>query len=405
MKKRTSLKIKQIWSYVILIVVLFTPLFIIFYSTNTSYYFVYLIDYLLNRSTYKFKEEAQYKEDSIKQQDDFLTNYMKNYRGRILEGMPFIESTPLPELSINDLSKESVSEISQNFTKPFIIRGLIKDFECVKKWDLNYFEKEYGKIEVPAFSVTEESVSYSKSNSTKIKQCNNSNFCSIETICKSIKSGEPLYINNISKLFTESEQARNELNLGKMSEIMNNKFLSNPKNNDFMSQLFLGGKNTGTALHCASNVNFFFNVKGVKQWGFIDPKYTHLINCQTSSQGLFAISSDDFFNQSENNSFLKIPRHEAVLNSGDFLFNPAWYWHAVKNKSDYTIAVANRYVSYDGQIKITENNLFFTFLQLFSPFYYLKFFLFDNNTKSPQQYFGNMIDKEIIDNMSKDNIL
>ena len=116
----------------------------------------------------------------------------------------------------NSLSKEKIAEISHNLTKPFIIRGLIKDFECVKKWDLQYFEKEYGKIDVPAFSLYDQtSISYSKNNQTKIKQCNNSNFCSIETICKSIKQGEPLYINNISKLFTDSDKAREELNLDK----------------------------------------------------------------------------------------------------------------------------------------------------------------------------------------------
>ena len=403
-KKKLIIKNKK-YFIVILLLIIFI---IVLYFTNTIFYLVYTIDYLLNRNTYKFTEEAQYKDNTFDQSDYFLTNFMKNYRNNILEKMPMIDSTPLPEININELSKEKIAEISHNLTKPFIIRGLIKDFECVKKWDLQYFEKEYGKIDVPAFSLSDQtSISYSKNNQTKIKQCNNSNFCSIETICKSIKQGEPLYINNISKLFTDSDKAREELNLDKMSEILNQYFLNNPKKNEFLSQLFLGGKNTGTSLHCASNVNFFFNVKGTKHWGFIDPKYTHLINCQTSAQGLFAVSSDDFFDPSNNNSFVKIPRYEAVLNSGDFLFNPAWYWHAVQNKSEYTIAVANRYLSevFNNQdIPVIKNNYFFSFLQLFSPFYYSKFFFFDN-TKSMQYNYGNIVDKEIIDNLSKNEVL
>jgi hypothetical protein len=189
---------------------------------------------------------------------------------------------------------------------------------------------------------------------------------------------------------------------------MNQHFLNNPRKNDFMSQLFLGGKNTGTSLHCASNINFFFNIKGTKHWGFIDQKYTHLINCQTSNKGLFAVSSDDFFSEGENNAFLKIPRYEAILNAGDFLFNPAWYWHAVKNKSDYTIAVANRYMvnvlSMHKEIPTLKNNYFFTFLQLFSPSYYMKFFFIDK-TKSSQYNIGNIIDKEIINTAAKREIL
>lgn len=401
--KKTIFNNKIYFTIILLILII-----LIIQYTNTSYYLAYTIDYLLNRNAYNFKEEAQYKDNSINQNDYFLTNFMKNYRNKILENMPVIRSKPLPEIEINDLCKEKVAEISHNFTQPFVVRGLIKDFECVKKWDLNYFEKEYGDVEVPAFSVTEKNVTYSKNTSTKIKQCNNSNFCSIKTICQSIRSGEPLYINNISKLFTDSNQARNELELEKMSEIMNKRFLSNPKKNEFISQLFFGGKNTGTSLHCASNVNFFFNVKGIKQWGFIDPKYTHLINCQTSNKGLFAVCSDDFFDESETNAFLKIPRYETILHPGDFLFNPAWYWHAVKNRSEYTIAVANRYMGnvFLGfeDIQVPKNNYFFTFLQLFSPYYYSKFFFFDE-TKTTQQYYGNMVDKEIIDNISKDNIL
>jgi hypothetical protein len=390
--------------YVIIIII---SLLVIFYFTNASYYLVYTADYLLHRNEYNFKEEAQFKDNSLKQNDYFLTSFMKNYRNRILEKMPILQPMQLPEININELSNETCAKISHNFTQPFVIRGLIKNFECVKKWDLNYFEEEYGNIEVPAFSVTDETVSYSKNSSTSIKKCNNSNFCSIKTICQSIRIGEPLYINNISKLFTESDKARGELNLDKMSEIMNQSFLTKPKQNEFMSQLFLGGKNTGTSLHCASNINFFFNVKGKKHWGFIDSKYTHLVNCQTSRQGLFAICSDDFFDKSENNAFSKIPRYETVLNSGDFLFNPAWYWHAVKNKSDYTIAVANRYVPNDmfgSEIQIPKNNYFFTFLQLFSPLYYLKFFFTDKN-KSTQDKYGSIVDKEIIDNLSQNEVL
>ena len=401
---RKTQNAKNNYARIYIAIIILLLICIMLYFTNALYYSAYTIDYLMNRQSYDFKEESQYKDNKIVQNDGLLTAFMRNHRNRILDKMPVIKSEPLPELNINEMSKQKIHEISHNFTKPFVIRGLIKDFDCVKKWDLDYFEKEYGEVEVPSFI---ENVKYSKDASTKIKQCNGSNYCSIKEICKSIKNGEPLYINNISKLFTESDKAREELNLQKLSEIMNERFLNDPKNNDFMSQLFLGGKNTGTSLHCASNINFFFNIKGTKHWGFIDQKYTHLINCQTSSKGLFAVSSDDFFLESEKNAFLKIPRYETVLNAGDFLFNPAWYWHAVKNKSDYTIAVANRYMSNiisTAEIPTLRNNYFFTFLQLFSPSYYMKFFFMDN-TKSLQYNIGSIVDQEIINNAAKKDIL
>lgn len=383
--------------YLLVLIVL-----LVIFLTNIVYYIVYLTDYLWNRSSYTFKEEAQYKDNTLVQNDYFLTTFMNNNRNDRLKKMKKIKSQPVNEIDINDLTKEKVAEISKNFTEPFVVRGLIQNFDCVKKWNLDYFDSEYGNIEVPAFS-DNKIVSYSRSSSTKLKQCNShNNLCSIHEICQGIKNGEPVYINNISKLFTESKQAESELNLIEMSKIMNQRFFKQEKENKFVSQLFLGGKNTGTSLHCASNVNFFFNVKGTKQWGFIHPKYTSLIKCQSSDKGLFAISDDDFFSESEDNPFSKIPRYEVLLNSGDFLFNPAWYWHAVKNKSDYTIAVANRYI-FDimGEVPCISNNYYFSFLQLFSPVFYLKWFFSDNENKTYQQILGNMVDQEILNNLSQ----
>ena len=400
-QKNKKLNISLYSKYLLVFIVL-----LVIFLTNIVYYIVYLIDYLWNRGSYTFKEEAQYKDNTLVQNDYIFTTFMNNNRNNRLKKMKKIKSQPVNEIDINDLTKEKVAEVSKNFTEPFVVRGLIQNFDCVKKWNLDYFDSEYGNVEVPAFS-DNKIVSYSRNSSTKLKQCNtHNNFCSIREICKGIKNGEPVYINNISKLFTESKQAESELNLIEMSKIMNQRFFKQEKENKFMSQLFLGGKNTGTSLHCASNVNFFFNVKGTKQWGFIHPKYTSLIKCQSSDKGLFAISDDDFFSESEDNPFSKIPRYEVLLNSGDFLFNPAWYWHAVKNKSDYTIAVANRYI-FDimGEVPCISNNYYFSFLQLFSPVFYLKWFFSDNENKTYQQILGNMVDQEILNNVSKKDVI
>ena len=91
------------------------------------------------------------------------------------------------------------------------------------------------------------------------------------------------------------------------------------------------------------------------------------------------------------------------MTPGDFLFNPAWYWHAVKNKTDYTIAVANRFAGTYALNPFEEmpmmNNKFFTFLQLFSPFYYLQYYGIEKGKE--QQGYGKIVDQEIINNLSQ----
>lgn len=379
--------------------VVFVVLLILYH--HFLYYACYTIDYLLNRYHYVFKEEGKHEDNKFTFSDSIFRSYINWSRESRLNAMPYVKSEPLPELTVDNLTFENAYRISDRFTKPFVVRGLIQDFDCVQLWNLDYFEQEYGDVKVPVFY--DDSGSIGSINNEKIKKCNSdNNLCDMKTICENIRNGEPLYINNISTLFIESEQARSELNLDKMSDIVNQCFLKNSTDkNLFISQLFLGGKNTGTSLHCASNINFFFNINGVKRWGFIDSKYTSLIKCQTSKNGLYCSSSDDFFSEDPNNPFLKIPRHEITLYSGDFLYNPAWYWHAVKNESDYTIAVANRYMKYNGELPSFKNNIFFSFLQSFSLGYYLSFFKQYKDNDDYIHQTSKIVDREIINGITK----
>jgi oxalate decarboxylase/phosphoglucose isomerase-like protein (cupin superfamily) len=41
--------------------------------------------------------------------------------------------------------------------------------------------------------------------------------------------------------------------------------------------------------------------------------------------------------------FQYCPVYTAVLEEGDVLFNPPWWWHSIKNISDTTIGVASRW--------------------------------------------------------------
>ena len=37
---------------------------------------------------------------------------------------------------------------TKNYTMPIVIKGLIKDFDCVKKWNISYLQKECGNCKV-----------------------------------------------------------------------------------------------------------------------------------------------------------------------------------------------------------------------------------------------------------------
>ena len=143
-----------------------------------------------------------------------------------------------------------------------------------------------------------------------------------------------MYINNVSRIFGYHPELLDSLDLEKI------KYYSGEdiKNEVHITNLFIGGKDTGSSLHCALTGNFFYNIKGQKLWYLIHPKYTKLLKPLLSRTGLFSVSQLAICVHAKKGAVLNIPRYEMLLDEGDMLFNPPWYWHAVINKSAYTIA-------------------------------------------------------------------
>ena len=148
---------------------------------------------------------------------------------------------------------------------------------------------------------------------------------------KDIKLEKPVYVNNVSRIFGFYPELIDDMELDNIKD----KIGIDLKNSNEVNHMFLGGKSTGTTLHASYIGNFFFNIKGIKKWYLIHPKYSNILLPTLSRTGLFAVSKVDIFHK--NDLTEKVPRYEFELNEGDLLFNPPWWWHAVKNQTDYTI--------------------------------------------------------------------
>jgi hypothetical protein len=222
-----------------------------------------------------------------------------------------------------------IQEYTNNYRTPLVIKGLIKDFPCVKKWDIEYLKKNCGQYPVMGFTKSDN------------KEWLNNQFDNIKILedvrfsnaCDMIKNGELIYINNFHSIFIDCKVLQKDLDLKKLNEMT-------PLEYTGTSQLFFGPKGTGTTLHCAAKSNIFYNIKGKKKWTFIDPKYSEYLSPVLSNNGFFVVSKLNYF---KDKSILRnIPKYEYTLEEGDLLFNPSWWWHCVENMSEYTIGVANR---------------------------------------------------------------
>ena len=103
-------------------------------------------------------------------------------------------------------------------------------------------------------------------------------------------------------------------------------------------------------------------VKGTKIWRIISSKYNHLM--RPVNFGLFSLS-----NVYNNTYWHKIPRWEIILEPGDVLFFPAWYWHEVHVKrGEFAASVAVRTFdikhNFKYSITYTINLLFHSFTDI-----------------------------------------
>ncbi len=163
-------------------------------------------------------------------------------------------------------------------------------------------------------------------------------------------------------------------------------------------ELFLGkSKKTGTGFHCANGNNLFFMLRGQKKWTFVHPDYTWLMYPVLNDPMRYILSEivpevsclpevmDKIYPL-----WKYCPKSTIVLEPGDILLSPSWYWHTVENITDITVGVATRWMPMN---KIT--NRFLSLLQVFSkPTWELIFELLNTDANSSED--SSVVDDETI---------
>lgn len=247
---------------------------------------------------------------------------------------PTKTSLDLPIVYIDQITPEVFNLLTNNKTKPIVIRGLIKDTTAFNKWNPTYFQENYGDIEVITLDNKKTGMRAYTSFAIPLGQNKNNLYDIIEDM-KNPKDTKCTYINNVTSIFNDCPKLLEDLELDKLKYIDEKINI----NTVLKVNLFMGPVTTGSSLHCAVGGNFFFNIYGHKRWILIDPKYTPYLSSTPAHNFSFVISGEDVENPSE--LLQKIPKYEIILEPGDVLFNPPWWWHAVHNE-DFTIACAIR---------------------------------------------------------------
>lgn len=261
---------------------------------------------------------------------------------RLLEGEPAAEET---ERNIPRVPPETLTESSfEAFLRrpvPIILDGAAREVEAVREWTPAYFGEHYG--DYPCLLATETKWDIPGKLSD-----------AIDDILE--PKDENLYAQNIANIFNEHPELEAQLELERFLPHLG-------RGRHLGTHLFIGGSKTGTNFHCANNLNIFFNVHGRKEWFFAHPRHSFWMYGLLHKTGGYGDSPVDHrvpaAEQPDLPLYARVPVYSAVLEPGDVLINPNWWWHAVNNLTDATIACAVRWTPY----RIEDTNPIFTLAQ------------------------------------------
>jgi hypothetical protein len=253
---------------------------------------------------------------------------------RISKGRKHDDREPIPSIRAEDFRVETFNRLYKD-KSPLVIRGLGKATKATRTWSPDFFAERYGSTKVDVRDSPRERVG-SKAN------YNAADFVSMPLgdYIRGMRTGSSqMYLGAMSELFGKHPELMDDLEIDALNAKVGVKVIR--------PEIFMGLARNHTPWHCAGIDNYFLQVHGKKEWHFINPTYTAGLYLKASAMvfgapGLFSnvIPGDDRLFP----LFQKTPQLHVTLEPGDFLYNPAYWWHEVANVGE-TIGAALRVVA------------------------------------------------------------
>jgi hypothetical protein len=232
----------------------------------------------------------------------------------------------------NGSPEEFFQEYVVKNPRPVVLRGFSKSEENLKKWKFETLMERFGDEDV------------------HLTQSEKDGY-----IGKLREVEDPkVYLHNCETLFKKDPSLVESMKLDRLNDYIG-KGLG-------YCQLFMGKCGTGTPFHNAAVWNWFNQLDGKKTWYFVSPEHSHLLYPFAVAGRVASFANILFPNECDDVAhpmFKFCPVYETTLDAGDVMLNPAWWWHAIKNITPTSVAVASRWHG-DGTVgrgfMMTEDN-------------------------------------------------
>ena len=315
--------------------------------------------------------------------------YIKKYISKKMIG-----AQEIPTINSSELTQEIFEQLSDNYRRPVLIKGYLKETNAVKSWTENYLKETIDDD----FKLT----ILEKEDKLILKDY------TFKEFCENMNSSN-IYINNNNTIFSNYPQLFNDIK-DRFYDLINT-LKNSSLRNIHIANLFIGynssDKMKGSNTHCGGSGNFFCMIKGSKKWTLVDPKYSIFLKGRVSQSGIHAQTLFDMPDTDisvEPDILHHLPRYEVVLEHGDILWNAPWWWHRIQNMNDglnIGLAIRNN--------KVTKLNLLNNFTYTISGYTYLFYNtylirLYERIMMNKEEHFGKSDNKNnVLEQINKLN--
>ena len=259
-------------------------------------------------------------------------NRTKYYEDLKKELISHGEGRIMPVERRTDLSLEEFKDHYVRKGIPVVMEGAAKEWDCVKKWSLQYFKELHGDDEIVLVDQGTPDYPYE--------------LTTLADVIDNIRGGGSKYYRFYPLLTRHPEHLQD----------FDYKWLRERRTNPVWFdafQVFIGGEGSYTALHNANQSNLFVQAYGEKKWVLYSNCYAPVIDpppIRNVYRGAPSKKESGPFNPFEPNFegpyelFKYIDGYSVHLKPGDVFWNPPFYWHAVLNPTD-SIGVGYRWLS------------------------------------------------------------
>uniref|UniRef100_A0A6V3J0K0 JmjC domain-containing protein n=2 Tax=Lotharella globosa TaxID=91324 RepID=A0A6V3J0K0_9EUKA len=237
--------------------------------------------------------------------------------------------TGLPEMSAAQLTKLGTKGFRRKYYDgwvPVKVRSFAKEYCNFEHWSLEKFAEKHGDTKVYV---------YRNDKKTDIERIK------FSELAEKVMREEKVYARAIPQILNQNPKLLDDLPFKEMGE-MRSSLLGSSWDRKYATLQFFSAKGTWTQVHADVSCNFNIQFQGCKRWVIFPPSMAMLLYPFAKGTNQFFQSSFDLSNMDlKKYPCLKyVSGYEMVMEPGDMLWLPSWWWHGVENLTTPACAVA-----------------------------------------------------------------